>query len=233
MAATGALNETRPAAATTNDHVKGAGPGLFHNREKVGLGAHPRFNSAARLGLGFAQILTLLGFIITLSGLSALQRQANTLQLDEATAAVYTDVFQSAGQVPYPGAYHDQFGLQWWLLWFELAIFILILVLLAVPRHLLRFKPALLVFLGYFFTLVTLQVQSLLFFKRNPAANLVYGKKRIKATLAGALIVVISNGLSIIFLGLLREDYADAGFIGNEEHKRVAQDPVYANNAAV
>jgi hypothetical protein len=39
-------------------------------------------------------------FIVTLGGLSALQKRANALALDPATRLVYNDQFQSAGQVP-------------------------------------------------------------------------------------------------------------------------------------
>lgn len=38
-------------------------------------------------------------FIITLGGLSSLQKTINNTSLDAATQTLYTDVFQSAGQV--------------------------------------------------------------------------------------------------------------------------------------
>mmetsp|Transcript_20684 Transcript_20684/g.62331 ORF Transcript_20684/g.62331 Transcript_20684/m.62331 type:complete len:230 (+) Transcript_20684:259-948(+) len=166
-----------------------------------------------RSTLILAQLLTLIGFLIILGGLSKLQKTANALTLAAGNAAgdseaaaitlVYTDVFQSAGQVPYPNNPKHQFAFQWFILFLELIIFVGIAVLATFPATILRLKHALASILTYAFVLLTLTGQSVLYFHRNAAAKSVYGETPINVTLAGILIVLVANGVTLITLGLI------------------------------
>jgi heme/copper-type cytochrome/quinol oxidase subunit 4 len=162
-------------------------------------------NAGARIGLAISQLLTAIAFLVVLGGLSSLQSRANSLTLLPAQQALYAETFQSGNQVPYPGDGHRQFALQWWILMFEVFIFTMIMILLVMPRHLLRLKHAAMAFLVYVFVLTTLQVNSLFYFNRSPVSRALFGSHRIRATLAGSLMGAICNAFSIIFLGLLRD----------------------------
>jgi hypothetical protein len=238
---TGGLHTGNVAPATTTDkpgmmHHTGAPAakrgGMFggrkHDESAVAAGGHGgkfKLNAGAKTGLLIAELLTLLAFIVTLGGLSAMQKQANKISgaLPAATQLVYNDQFQSAGQTPYPNDGDKQFGLQWWILMFELFIFLTItFLLIAMPRQLLRLKHVALAFLVYVFVLATLQVNSLFWFNRSAIARSVYGSSRIRATLAGALLACICNAFSIIFLGLLRDARDD--HLHGHGSKRVGHD---------
>jgi hypothetical protein len=108
---------------------------------------------------------------------------------------------------PYPGRTHDQFAFIWYVIFFELFVLLVILCLLAVPRTLLRLKHVGMAFLAYVFVLVTLLIQSVLFFYRSDVATTTFGKGPIEATLAGLIILVLANAFSIISLGLLHDTH--------------------------
>jgi hypothetical protein len=216
--------------------------GMFGGRDKrkgeVAAGGNRTgmfaVNPKARIGLMITQILTAIAFTIVLGGLASLQKQANTVSLPlPQQQALYIETFQAGGVRPYPGNGRYQFGLQWWILMFEIFIFMMIFVLLVMPRQLLRLKHAAMALLVYVFVLTTLQIDSLLYFNRSPVADSVYGSTRIKVTLAGSIMGAICNGFSIILLGLLREDHLHGhhGY-GGVGGKQVGIEPAAAHGPA-
>lgn len=160
-------------------------------------------NNSARAGLALTQLLTLASFLVAVGGLAALQHRANNLNLVGAQQNGYAEIFQSGNQIPYNKGSH-QFGFQWYILALEILITLVVLACLVMPRKLLRLKHIAMALLAYAFTLTTLQVASLMYFRRSSAANALYGRRRILVTLIGTMAGAICNGLSIIFLGLLR-----------------------------
>lgn len=159
------------------------------------------------------QVLTVVGFFIILGGLSALQHKANNLGLAAGLAAQtpaavtlaagYTQVFDNAHQVPYPANPSWQFAFQWFILFLELAVLVCICVLATFPATILRLKHVAIGILVYVWVLITLNVESVLYYHRNAAANEVYGAKNIKVTLAGLIMVATTNGFTVMCLGLV------------------------------
>jgi len=203
-----------------------------HDEEETtiaGAGAHSKkgkaVNAMARTILGLLTLLQLLAFFVVLGGLSALQHRANNLNLTQQRTTAYNTVFIAGDQVPYPGSASDQFAFQWYILAVEIVVTFLILMLICLPiRGVERLKPFAMCLLTYAFVLTTLQIQSLLFFKRTSAANQLYGKGRIRWTLAGAIAGAVLNGLSLLFLSLLREPHRQDKTLTTKRGKRVASD---------
>jgi hypothetical protein len=218
-------HSTAPVAETRDHHHDDVG--VVATKQKGGK-AGKVVNGMARTILAILQLLTFLAFMVALGGLSALQHRANNLNLSTTQRAAYTENFQSGGQVPYPGSASDQFAFQWYILAVEIVVTLLILAMICTPiRFLERLKPFAMCLLTYAFLLTTLQIQSLLFYKRNPISNALYGKGRIRWTLAGAIAGAALNGLSLLFLSLLREPRHDHAVVAGGRGKRVGHDADY------
>lgn len=228
----GATGVTQAAPAPVHHNTAPVAETRDHHHDDVvvkqkGNKAGKVVNGMARTILAILQLLTFLAFLTVLGGLSALQHRANNLNLSATQRAAYTENFQSGGQVPYPGSASDQFAFQWYILAVEIVVTLLILAMICTPiRFLERLKPFAMCLLTYAFLLTTLQIQSLLFYKRNPISNALYGKGRIRWTLAGAIAGAALNGLSLLFLSLLKAPHRDTVVAGGRG-KRVGHDADY------
>jgi hypothetical protein len=166
-------------------------------------GSKLRLNAGARTGLLLSTLLALLSFLTVLGALAALQRRVNRQNL---ASPVYREGFQSGNRIPY-GEGNDVWGLPWWIFIFDVVICLVILFLACTARPMLRFKHVAMAFLVYVFVLVTLQIDSFLFFHRNSAIHNFLGRKRVLVALIAAIVGAVANGLQILFLGLLKEKY--------------------------
>jgi len=169
-------------------------------------------NSILRAGLAFAQLLTFAAYAVVTAGAALLQKKANTLTLFDdvktldANKALYNDVFQSTQYIiPYPQQPKYQFQYQWWIIEFELFIFVITAALTVFPSLIPRVRPVALTFLASALVLVMDNINAIWFLLRNDVAKLVFGAYRIKTAQAGLLMVGIANGLTIIFLGLYND----------------------------
>jgi hypothetical protein len=171
--------------------------------------APKRSSTLARVTFVAAQALTVAGFVIIVAGLSKLQKSANKLGLNKLSAAAaaptvdaYDATFSHGLVTPYPLQTDVQFGLQWFLVFFQLCILLFNLVLAAAPRLVPAGKSTALTFLAVALTLTIEACNSLAFFHRSPVAAAVFSLRTVDVTFAGALIVAVANGFTIISLGL-------------------------------
>ena len=115
---------------------------------------------------------------------------------------VYNDVFQSSTYVvPYPDQPQFQFQYQWWIIEFELFVFVLTALCSVNPAMIPRMKPVCLTFMASAFVLVMDNVNSLFFLLRSDTAKSVFGEHRIACAQAGLMMVGIGNFATIITMG--------------------------------
>lgn len=172
-------------------------PGPFMGRFGINKSAHSL--------LLLTQLLTIASFFVVLGALAALTHRK--VRVAGTQNQTYNEVFQSGHEVPYPGSASRQFAFSWYILAMEIFVTLMILFLICMPRRLLRLKHVAMAFLVYLFVLTTLQVESLLFFRRSALANSLFSRKLILILLIGTIAGCICNGLSIIYLGLLRNKH--------------------------
>eukprot|EP00197_Chlamydomonas_leiostraca_P004576 CAMPEP_0202863864 /NCGR_PEP_ID=MMETSP1391-20130828/4325_1 /ASSEMBLY_ACC=CAM_ASM_000867 /TAXON_ID=1034604 /ORGANISM="Chlamydomonas leiostraca, Strain SAG 11-49" /LENGTH=194 /DNA_ID=CAMNT_0049543539 /DNA_START=117 /DNA_END=701 /DNA_ORIENTATION=- len=161
-------------------------------------------------GLVISQLLTLAAYVVVTAGAAMLQKRANNLPLwkgltDEqlkATIPVYNDVFQSTGYIiPYPQNPEYQFQYQWWIIQFELFVFLLTATCTVFPAIIPRLRPVALTFIAAALVLVMDNVNAVFFLLRLDLAKTVYGATAIQVAQAGLIMVGCANFLTIIFLG--------------------------------
>lgn len=164
-------------------------------------------------GLVFSQIFTLVAYVLVTIGAALLQNKADTDVHDLMTAGgwstsptkqVYTEVFTGANIMPYTQSkmLKFQFQYQWWIIEFELLIFVLTALLTLMPKHIARGKAVALPLLASALPLVMDNMNSLNFLVRNDVAKSIFIEERLKTTFAGLILVFIGNMLTIIFMGL-------------------------------
>lgn len=162
------------------------------------------------VGLCAAQLLTLCAYVVVTVGAALLQKQANNLPLwnglsgktlDD-TIAVYNEVFQNTQYIiPYAQQPQYQFQAQWFIIQFQLCIFVLTLALTVFPSLIPRLRPVALTFLASAWVLVFDNINAIFYLLRNDTAKAVFGEYRIATAQAGLIMVGVANGLTIIFLG--------------------------------
>uniref|UniRef100_A0A7S2QUA5 Uncharacterized protein n=1 Tax=Chlamydomonas chlamydogama TaxID=225041 RepID=A0A7S2QUA5_9CHLO len=161
-------------------------------------------------GLVFAQFLTFCAYVVVTAGAALLQARANDLPLWENlvgqklkdTEDAYREVFQSTNYIiPYDHQPKYQFQYQWWIIEYELCIFLLTAALTLFPALIPRLRPVALTFIATALVLVMDNVNALSFLLRNDTAKQVFEEYRIATAQAGLIMVGVANGLTIIFLG--------------------------------
>mmetsp|Transcript_29775 Transcript_29775/g.50001 ORF Transcript_29775/g.50001 Transcript_29775/m.50001 type:complete len:198 (-) Transcript_29775:288-881(-) len=165
-------------------------------------------------GVVASQLVTLVAYVVVTVGVGLLQVRANDLPLwrgqsaDQraATVPVYNDVFfKTQYIIPYPDDAAYQFQYQWWIVEFELFVFLLTAPCVLFPRFIERVRPMALTFLAAALVLVMDNINSVIFLRRSELAKAVFGEQRIEITLAGLLLVAIANFMTIISYGLYKE----------------------------
>jgi hypothetical protein len=171
----------------------------------------PGANSIVYAGLVVAQVLTFCAYAVVTAGAALLQKKANTLTLFDglsaedtaATTVVYNDVFQSTTYIiPYPQRPQYQFQYQWWIIEFELFVFLLTATCTLFPSIIPRMKPVALTFIASALVLVMDNINALFFLLRNETAMTVFEGYRIQTAQAGLIMVGCCNFLTIFFLGM-------------------------------
>lgn len=179
--------------------------------------------------LMLSQLVTLIGYVVVTVGVGMLQDRANNLPLwngmtaeqRASTEPVYNDVFQSANVIPYPSDSKYQFQHQWFIVQFELMVFLLTAPGVLFPRIIERVRPAALTFLGSALVIVLDNINSVLFLSRSELAKTVFEETRINWTLAGLIFVAVGNFMTIFAYGLFkyeRFEYFEPPTHANEMH---------------
>eukprot|EP00899_Mesostigma_viride_P013073 jgi/Mesvir1/21767/Mv04169-RA.2 len=166
-------------------------------------------------GLCVAQFLTFCSYVVVTAGAALLQKKANTLKIwDGLTAtetagltAAYNDVFQSTQYIiPYPKQPEFQFQYEWFIIEFELFIFLITATCTLFPKILTRVRPVALTLMSTALVLVFDNINGIFFLLRNDTAKAVFEEYRIATAQAGLIMVGISNGLTIFFMGLYQDE---------------------------
>lgn len=157
-----------------------------------------------RLAGLISQFVTFCGFVIIIAGLATLQKTTNDLgsNLPQEIVDAYERTFTQSLLQPYPAQHGFQFSFIWYIITFQGCIFAFTLLLCVVPGLLHTCRPAALTLLAIAATLTINVVNNLVFLHKNPTAQQVYGLRHIDVTLAGALLVIIGNGFTILSLGI-------------------------------
>ncbi|KAG2440375.1 hypothetical protein HXX76_004481 [Chlamydomonas incerta] len=168
-------------------------------------------------GLVASQLLTLAAYVVVTAGAALLQKKANTLTLFDTEDGIktytgpYTEVFQSTTYIiPYPQQPQYQFQYQWWIIEFELFVFLLTATCTVFPSIIKRMRPVALTFIASALVLVMDNINAIFFLLRNETAKMVFGDYRIATAQAGLIMVGVANGLTIIFLGSYDPEEAHA-----------------------
>ncbi|PNH08109.1 hypothetical protein TSOC_005369 [Tetrabaena socialis] len=177
-------------------------------------------------GLVFAQVFTFCAYVVVSAGAALLQKKANTLALfnglneadTKATIQVYNDVFQSTTYiVPYPQRPQYQFQYQWFIIQFELFVFLITASITVFPAAIHRVRPVALTFIASALVLVLDNINGIWFLLRSDLAKAVFDDYRIATAQAGLIMVGVANGLTIIFLGLYDGQEATAVPLSGKE----------------
>lgn len=108
-------------------------------------------------GLLFSQVFTFAAYVVVSAGAALLQKKANTLELFDgmnettlaATTLVYNQVFSYTNYInPYPHDRQYQFQYQWWIIEFELFVFLLTACCTLFPSTIPRMRPVALTFIA-------------------------------------------------------------------------------------
>ncbi|KAG2490319.1 hypothetical protein HYH03_011274 [Edaphochlamys debaryana] len=168
-------------------------------------------NKIIYAGLVVSQLLTFAAYVVVSAGAALLQKKANTLTLFNGLEGQdlkdmrdgYSEVFQSTTYIiPYPQQPKYQFQYQWWIIEFELFVFLLTATCTIFPSIIRRLRPVALTFIASAFVLVMDNINAIFFLLRNDTAKAVYDDYRIATAQAGLIMVGVANGLTIFFLGM-------------------------------
>ncbi|KAG2490321.1 hypothetical protein HYH03_011272 [Edaphochlamys debaryana] len=168
-------------------------------------------NKIIYAGLVVSQLLTFAAYVVVTAGAALLQKKANTLTLFNGLEGQdlkdmrdgYSEVFQSTTYIiPYPQQPKYQFQYQWWIIEFELFVFLLTATCTIFPSIIRRLRPVALTFIASAFVLVMNNINAIFFLLRNDTAKAVYDDYRIATAQAGLIMVGVANGLTIFFLGM-------------------------------
>ncbi|KAG2455140.1 hypothetical protein HYH02_000959 [Chlamydomonas schloesseri] len=165
-------------------------------------------NKMLYAGLVVSQLLTLAAYVVVTAGAALLQKKANTLTLFDTPEGVakYTNIYMETFQstqyiIPYPKRPQYQFQYQWWIIEFELFVFLLTATCTVFPSIIKRVRPVALTFIAAALVLVMDNINAIFFLLRDDTAKAVFDDYRIATAQAGLIMVGVANGLTIIFLG--------------------------------
>eukprot|EP00198_Chlamydomonas_reinhardtii_P014050 XP_001703387.1 low-CO2-inducible membrane protein [Chlamydomonas reinhardtii] len=165
-------------------------------------------NKFIYVGLVISQLLTLAAYVVVTAGAALLQKKANTLTLFDTQEGIdkYTPVYKEVFTVTtyiiaYPQQPQYQFQYQWWIIQFELFVFLLTAACTVFPSIIKRMRPVALTFIASALVLVMDNINAIFFLLRNETAKAVFDDYRIATAQAGLIMVGVANGLTIFFLG--------------------------------
>merc|ERR1719446_876156 len=169
-------------------------------------------------GLVFSQLFTLIAYVVVSAGAGMLQNKLDTAirngLKDTSTAAdtqdALTSVLASARMNVYNPSDKLSFVLQyqWWIIQVELVLFLFTALLTIKPSFIARARPVALTFLASALSLVMDNTNSLSKLNRDDNAKFYLDDYRINTAYGGLVLVFCANVLTIICLGLYKDDKA-------------------------
>ena len=166
-------------------------------------------------GLVFAQLFTLIAYVVVSAGAGMLQNKLDTAVrngikdgsvtpggLFEVLSGARMNVYTSVDKLPFVLQY------QWWIIQVELVLFLFTALLTIKPSFIARARPVALTFLASALSLVMDNTNSLSKLNRDDNAKFYLDDYRINTAYGGLVLVFCANVLTIICLGLYKDDKA-------------------------
>lgn len=150
-----------------------------------------------------SQVLSIAAVFVFLGGLANMQHDLNNHRsiTSQANITRYENAFRGALLVDYANEHKRQFGFQWWYWSYEITIivwsFILCVLNIGVRHMAIPMTQSL---LAVALSMGIYICNSTLFLYYSADANFLFGRKAINAMLSGAIILSVSNFISIIAL---------------------------------
>jgi len=166
-------------------------------------------------GLVFSQLFTLIAYVVVSAGAGMLQNKFDTVvrngikdgsvtstTLQTVLSGARMNVYTSVDKLPFILQY------QWWIIQVELVLFLFTALLTIKPSFIARARPVALTFLASALSLVMDNTNSLAKLNRDAGAMSTLDDYRINTAYGGLVLVFCANVLTIICLGLYKDDKA-------------------------